>query len=338
MTPKQLVHAAINGQPRPRAPVTPIFMMWAAHRIGRSYRDFYLDGDVLAEAQLAVTRLFNVDQVSAISDPWREAEAYGMEFDYPEEGVGVPKGRLLKTPDERLRVIDPNTAPRVKQRVDSVARLAREMGDTHSVLGWIEGPIAEYADLRGMTEAMTDLLDQPDAFNRAAEVICRNAASFAQAQIEAGADVIGVGDAAASLVGPDIYARLVLPWEQRLIADIHQAGAAAKLHICGDISDIVADMAKTGADVIDVDWMVPLAEARDAVGPDVTLCGNFDPSAVLLKGAPEDVAAAARKCVADAGDRFILMPGCEVPPDTPEANLRAFCPCEGCLIEDALNI
>ena len=125
--------------------------------------------------------------------------------------------------------------------------------------------------------------------------------------------------------------------EGALIDAIHEAGATVKLHICGNIANNIALMARTGADMIDVDWMVSLAAAREAVGPDVTLAGNFDPTAVLLQGTPQDVAEAARKCIASAGARFILQPGCEVPPGTPEANLRAFCPCEGCLIVDDLR-
>ena len=96
-------------------------------------------------------------------------------------------------------------------------------------------------------------------------------------------------------------------------------------------------MAQSGADIIDVDWMVPLDEARELVGPEVTLCGNFDPTAVLLQGNPQDVAEAAKRCLQAGGDKFILMPGCEVPPATPEQNIRAFCPCDGCLIREELK-
>jgi uroporphyrinogen-III decarboxylase len=100
MTPKQRIYATIKGLSLDRPAVTPIFMAWASHYVGHSYRDYYLDGDVLVEAQLAVTRDFGLDQVSAISDPWREASAYGVEFDYPEEGVGIPRDTLLKSPQE----------------------------------------------------------------------------------------------------------------------------------------------------------------------------------------------------------------------------------------------
>ena len=328
MTPKERIYAILNGQPCDRTAVTPIFMAWAAHFIGRTYRDYYLDGDVLAEAQLAVTKAFHLDQVSAISDPWREASAYGVEFEYPPEGVGKPAGTLIRNVEDIKKIgpLNPFDHSRMKQRIDSVARMAETVGQTHSVLGWVEGPLAEYADLRGLEAAMMDLMDRPELFEQAAETLVQNAIRFAQAQIRAGADMIGIGDAAASLIGADLYRQYVFPFEKKLIDGIHEAKAAAKLHICGNINAIIAQMARTGADVVDVDWMVPLTQARERVGAEVTLCGNFDPSGVLLQGTPESVAEAAKSCICDGGDRFILMPGCEVPAGTPDANIRAFCP------------
>ena len=334
MTSKERLYAVIEGRPCDRPAVTPIFMSWAAHYIHRSYRDYYLDGDVLVSAQLAVTRAFGIDQASSISDPWREASGFGMEFDYPGEGVGRPRGYLINSDADvrALRPVDAAASGRMRQRVESVGKLAQAVGRTHSVLGWVEGPLAEYADLRGVEKAMLDLIDTPELFLAAGEIVVENAIAFARAQITAGADMIGIGDAAASLIGPTLYRDLVLPLQTRLVAAIHDAGAAAKLHICGNTGPIVGLMSRTGADVIDLDWMVPLDKARSAVGPGVTLCGNFDPVGVLLRGTPETVAAAARDCLRKGGPRLILMPGCEVPPATPEANIRAFCPCEGGLV------
>ncbi|MCF7956079.1 MAG: hypothetical protein K9M75_09780, partial [Phycisphaerae bacterium] len=125
MTSKERIFAAVNGQDYDRVAVTPIFMAWAAHFIGRSYRDYYLDGDVLVESQLAVVRAFNIDQISAISDPWREASAYGLEFEYPEQGVGKPKGLLLSTPEDikKLKPLDIASSERMQQRVESVAEV-----------------------------------------------------------------------------------------------------------------------------------------------------------------------------------------------------------------------
>ena len=336
MTPKERIYAALAGKDIDRPAVTPIFMAWAAHHVGHTYRDYYLDSAVLVKAQLAVTRDFNIDQASAISDPWREASAYGMEFEYPEEGVGKPRELLIASADDisRVRPFAAADSPRTKDRIDAVAALAAEIGQTHSVLGWVEGPIAEYGDLRGVESTLMDLIDKPEMFAEACEIIVDNAINFARAQIAAGADMIGVGDAAASLISPDMYVEHVLPWEKKLIEGIHNAGAAVKLHICGNIAKIVEHMARSGADIIDVDWMVPLEDARKAVGEDITLCGNFDPAGVLLSGTAQEVADAATKCLGAGGKRFILMPGCEIPPGTPEENLRAFCPGAGCLVDE----
>jgi uroporphyrinogen decarboxylase len=328
MTSKERILAAVKGQTYDRVAVTPIFMAWAGHFIGRSYRDYYLNRDVLVEAQLAIVQAFGIDQISVISDPWREASAYGMEFDYPQEGVGKPRALLVEKPEQisRIKPLDIAASQRMRQRVESVTAISAKVGQTHSVLGWVEGPLAEYADLRGLENTMFDLMDKLDMYHQAAEIITQNAIDFAVAQIRAGADMIGIGDAACSLIGKELYESHVLKLEKRLIDAIHEEGGLAKLHICGNINSIIEAMAETGADIIDVDWMVPLDKARKKVGREIALCGNFDPSGVLLQGTPQKVADAAKDCIEKGGKRFILMPGCEVPQNTPEENIRAFCP------------
>lgn len=327
MNSKERMDAILNGRPYDRPAVTPIFMAWAAHFVGHTYREYYLDGDVLVKAQLAVVREFQLDQISAISDPWRETADFGMEFEYPEQGVGKPIRHLIQTPADiqKLKPVNIHNSRRMLQRVQSVQAMAAAVGSTHSVLGWVEGPFAEYADLRGVENALMDLMDRPELFQEAGQVLLRNAIDFAIAQIQAGADMIGIGDAAASLIGPDLYEQFVLPFESQLIAAIHNAGGRVKLHICGNINSILPFMVHTGADIIDVDWMVPLDEARQKAGPDVVLCGNVNPSGILLEGTPQQVAEAAQDCLQKGGSRFILMPGCEVPPGTPIENLRALC-------------
>lgn len=326
MTAKERFYATLEGQPRDRAPVTPIVMQWAADFIGRTYREYYLDGGVLAEAQVAVAREFHTDWVSVMSDPWCESSAYGMTFDYPEDATGVPRDHLVHSLDEakQLPPLDLDDE-RVQCRLRCIRDEVAAVGHTHPVVGWVEGPIAQYADLRGIQSAMMDLLDDVSGFHAVAEHLVSEAIRFSAVQVEAGADVIGVGDAAASIVGPQLYRDAVLPWEQKLIAGLHGLGAKVKLHICGDLKPILADVVTTGADIIDLDSMVPIADAR-AASSDQVFAGNFDPAAVLLNGSPRDVRAAAERCLAEGGERFMLQPGCEVPHGTPMDNMRAFCP------------
>jgi uroporphyrinogen decarboxylase len=132
-----------------------------------------------------------------------------------------------------------------------------------------------------------------------------------------------VGDAIASLVSPHMYREFALPYEQCIFQAIHEAGAIGRLHICGNTTPIVTDMVNSGADIIDLDWMVDIREAATIIDDRAALCGNFDPVAVMLHGTPEAVEKAARYCLENGGRRHFSAAGCEIPEGTPHENLRA---------------
>ena len=100
-------------------------------------------------------------------------------------------------------------------------------------------------------------------------------------------------------------------------------GTRVRLHICGDTRPILEGMGRLGCDIVDLDSMVPLSEARAALGPDAVLLGNIDPVAVLRNGTPESVREAIAECHRQAGARYIVGAGCEIPRDTPLENVRA---------------
>jgi MtaA/CmuA family methyltransferase len=151
------------------------------------------------------------------------------------------------------------------------------------------------------------------------------AIAFAEAQIEAGADTVGIGDAIASQVTPDFYHAEIQPREKRIVQAIHDKGVWAKLHICGDTTHILPGIADLGLDILDVDHMVDLALVRKTVGPKVAIAGNVDPVSVVRQGTPKGIREAIEHCYATAGGPFMVNAGCEIPPGTPLENLRAFC-------------
>ena len=189
--------------------------------------------------------------------------------------------------------------------------------------GWIEGPIAEAADLRGINNLMMDFFDDPGFVTELFEFVLELELTFAKAQVASGAELIGVGDAAASLVGPKIYKEFVWPYEKRMMDGLRAIGARTRLHVCGNTRPILSLMGQLGCDIVDLDWLAPLAEGRAAMGPRQVLLGNIDPVRVLRNGTPQEVYAAVAECHQQAGDRFIVSAGCEVVRDTPPENLRA---------------
>ncbi len=327
MNGRERVLALIGGRPVDRRPFMPITMMFAADRIGKSYRDYVTDHRVLVEGQLRVAGDFDTDHVSAISDPAREASDLGAAVawfdDQPPaldetDALLADKSRLV-----RLAVPDPHAGPRMSDRIRGVALLRERTGGEKLVEGWVEGPCAMAADLRGINALMTDFYDDPPFVRSLFEYAVEMELRFALAQIEAGADLIGIGDAAASLVGPELYEEFVRPMERRLVEGIRATGVKTRLHICGRTRRIFAGMGSLGADIIDLDSPAPLEEARRDMPPGAILLGNLDPVSVLRNGTPASIAEALSECRRRAGARWIVGAGCEVVRDTPDAHLKA---------------
>ena len=327
MNGRERVMAMLSGEEPDHLPFMPITMMFAARHIGAKYRDYARDHRVLAEAQVRTAETFEFDHVSVISDPAREASDLGGAVQwFDDQPPAVIEERALLADKSRLaglRVPDPGSAPRMLDRVEGVHLLQQRAGRRRIVEGWVEGPCAMSADLRGLNSLMLDFTDDPafvrDLFAFTVEMEVR----FARAQIEAGADLIGVGDAAASLVGPRLYTQFVQPWECALVRAIGEAGARVRLHICGKTRKLYRGMAATGADIIDLDFLAPLDQARAEMGPAQVLLGNLDPVRDLRDGTPETVYAGFAECHRQAGARYIVGAGCEVPAGTPYENLRA---------------
>jgi MtaA/CmuA family methyltransferase len=187
----------------------------------------------------------------------------------------------------------------------------------------VEGPCAEAADLRGINTLMLDFFDDPQFVRDLFEFVVDMELRFARAQVEAGIDLMGVGDAAASLVGPDIYEEFVWPYEKRLVDGLHALGTKVRLHICGNTRRILGGMGRLGCEIVDLDFPAPLSEGRAAMGPHQVLLGNLNPVKVLKEGTSEAVSAAIVGCHRQAGSRYIVGAGCEIPRGTPEANVRA---------------
>jgi uroporphyrinogen-III decarboxylase len=141
--------------------------------------------------------------------------------------------------------------------------------------------------------------------------------------VAAGADLIGIGDAAASLVGPHIYSEYVWPYEQRMVEGVQRLGAKVRLHICGNTRRILRGMGELGAEIVDLDFLAGLDEARAQMGPNQVLLGNIAPVRDLRNGTPQSVYEVMAECHRQAGDRYIAGAGCEVPRDTPPENLSA---------------
>jgi MtaA/CmuA family methyltransferase len=315
----------LRGEPVDRAPNFDIVMGFGMRYLGKPLRGYFLDHRQLCEAHLAVAQVFSIDVVSIIADSYRESSDLGAVIEYPEDDLPRPV-RPLFTGEEDFKeyfLPYPLIGPRMGDAVEGCRLFRQQVGGEIPVMGWVEGALAQANILVGDQPLLYSLYDQPAWVHELLELCTQVETAFALAQIEAGADIIGLGDAIASLVSPAMYREFALPYEQRIFQAVHQAEAIGRLHICGNTARILADMLDSGADIIDIDWMVDIEKAAQVFGERAALCGNFDPVAVMLQGTPRQVQQAVRYCLAHGGPRYFSAAGCEIPEGTPHANLLA---------------
>ena len=238
MNGRERILSLIEGGAPDRLPLMPITMMFAADQAGLSYRKYVTDHRELVRAQLLTARKFDFDYVSCISDPAREAADCGAAVQFfDDQPPAIVESRALladKSTLAGLAVPDPLGGGRMTDRVNAAALFRREVGGEKLIEGWIEGPCAEGADLRGINALMIDFMDDPAFVRDVFDFVLEMEIRFARAQVEAGVDIVGIGDAAASLVGPQIYEEFVFPYQKKLVDAVHGLGSRVRLHICGN--------------------------------------------------------------------------------------------------------
>lgn len=326
MTGRERILAVLAGTEADHIPCMPITMTFAGDILGVKYLQYVRDHRVMVDAQVKTAEQFGFDYVSTISDPTREAADLGANIQwYDDRPPAILEEDALfadKSALAIMKVPDRIEGGRMGDRVKGIELLRQRVGNDLFIEGWVEGPCAEGADLRGINRLMTDFSDDPafvhDLFDFTLELGIR----FAKAQIEAGADIVGVGDAAASLVGPRIYKEFVWSWEKKLVDSIHANGGKVRLHICGNTRRILDGMGTLGCDMVDIDYPVAMDQARLQTGSHQTLAGNLDPVREVRNGTPETIKQALETLQQQAGAQWIVAAGCELVRDTPHDNVH----------------
>lgn len=327
MTGRERILAMVDGQPVDRLPFMPITMMFAAVHANVQYLHYATDFRVLVEGQVRAAEKFDIDYVNTMSDPAGEAADCGAAVTfYPDQPPALDESNALLSEKTRLvalRVPDPWQGKRMHNRLQALALYKQRVGREKLIEGWIEGPCAQAADLRGINALMLDFYDDPAFIKDLFDFVLELELRFARAQVDAGADMIGIGDAAASLVGPQLYEEFIWPYEKKMVDGIRAMGACARLHICGNTRRLLGRIGELGCHIVDLDFLSPVSEGREKIGPDTVLLGNIDPVRELRDSTAGDVYAAIERCHKAAGNRYIVSAGCEVPRDTPAENVHA---------------
>ena len=317
----------LKGEPVDRPPFHPIIMRWAAKYAGVKYREFCTVPYAKCNAMIRCAKDFGIDWVTVMSDPWAEASAFGIQVEYPEDSLPVDIGGHL--PDAKtasqVKHYNPLENSRCKNRLTEIRKFRKQSGNEYFVVGWVEGPVAEYVDLRGASNASVDFLLEPESVEKTMDIIVECAMKFISLQVKAGAHCIGIGDAFCSQIGPELYNQFAFRRQKRLVEHIHSEGAIAKLHICGNTESILPGMIKTGADIIDIDHLVPsLAGFVALLGSHQVFSGKSDPVCIIQDGTSDIINQSVISDFTQSDGRCIISAGCEITPETSIGNMNYF--------------
>jgi uroporphyrinogen decarboxylase len=157
------------------------------------------------------------------------------------------------------------------------------------------------------------------------DTIVDSALDFITLQVKEGAHCIGIGDAFCSQIGPELYNNFAFHRQKQMVNHIHNLGALAKLHICGNTESILQSMIATGADIVDIDHLVPsMADFSGLLGPCQVFSGKADPVTVIQDGTAELISESVIRDFTEAGKRSIISAGCEITPGTSVNNMNSY--------------
>jgi uroporphyrinogen decarboxylase len=297
VTPNAEQSAFLLACRRRKVPHTPVWYMRQAGRSLPEYRSLrtgmaMLDAcstpDLIAEITLQPVRRYDVDAAIFFSDIVVPLRAIGVGIDI-KPGVGPVVDRPIRSAADlaQLRPLEPDDVPYV---AEAVANLVKELGGK-PLIGFAGGPftLASYLVDGGPSKnfevTKSIMYGQPqqwaDLMTRLADITI----GFLQVQVAAGASAVQLFDSWVGTLSADDYRGCVLPHTRRIFSALAASGVP-RLHFGVGTGELLGLMGEAGADVVGVDWRVPLDEAVSRVEPGKALQGNLDP-AILL--APWDV-------------------------------------------------
>lgn len=322
MSPKRRFLSALLGGRPDRLPVgnvVSVATMELMELADARFPEAHFELQQMTELAAAGHTTLGYDTVMPVFSVVQEAAALGCSVDWGSQEM-MPT--VHSHPFAGKEVFEPSRkwfdAPSIQVVLGSLRMLRKTFGHKVVVVGKAMGPWSLSYHLMGVEQFLITAIENPDRARRAIHALKTVTIAFAQAQVQAGADIVCVADhATGDMISPAMYRELLLPVHREIVSQVQ---CPIVLHCCGRTGDRVRDFAEAGFDCFHLESQVPIEAAlRDAAGR-MTLMGNINNPQTLLFGTAAEVATACRRA-RDQGVQ-ILAPECAVPLTTPLENLR----------------
>jgi len=331
LTRKELFLRACRGE---SVPQVPVWIMRQAGRYLPEYREIrakhgFLEvcktPDLAVEVSLQPFRRLGVDAVIVFSDILIPAEGMGLELELGDAGPNLPRPVRTKADVEKLKLFDPETETGFLP--EAIRRIVRAVGPDVPVLGFAAAPwtlacyMVEGKTKEGFATVKSFLYHEPPTFRDLLHKIAQATIPYLKAQIAAGATTVQLFDTWCGELNLSDYEEFALPAVQEVIFGL--GGAVPVIYYTKASTHLLPAVARSGANVLSVDWRVNLGELRKSLGPRVALQGNIDP-AVLLGPAEKIRGVTLETISALRGQGHILNLGHGILQHTPVESAKLF--------------
>ncbi|MDX6315057.1 MAG: uroporphyrinogen decarboxylase [Streptomyces sp.] len=281
--------------------------------------------DLVTEITLQPVRRHKVDAAVYYSDIVVPLKAIGLDLDI-KPGVGPVVGQPIRTRADltRLRPLEPDD---VKYVTEAIGMLTAELGET-PLIGFAGAPftlasyLIEGGPSRSYERTKAMMYGEPELWADLVDRLAAITGAFLKVQIEAGASAVQLFDSWAGALSPQEYRNYVMPASAKVFDAVAGYGVP-RIHFGVGTGELLALMGDAGADVVGVDWRVPLDEAARRVGPDKALQGNLDPAVLFAPTAVVEAKAREVLAAAQAVPGHVFNLGHGVLPSTdPDALTR----------------
>jgi uroporphyrinogen decarboxylase len=260
--------------------------------------------ELAVEVTLQPVRRFGMDAAILFSDIMTPVEGMGVALDFaPGPVIETPIRSIEQV--EALRVPDPQDPDEgVPFVLETVRLLSEALPASAPLIGFAGAPFTLFCYLvqgggsKTFSEAKAFLFAEPEASHRLLEKLAATMTRYLEAQAHAGAQALMIFDSWAGLLGPEQYREFAYPAVQRMIDSLRPLDVPL-IYFPNQGATLLATVAECGADVVGIDWRLPLSDARRILGPGTAVQGNLDPTALFAPR--EELALQIDRVLTDAG-------------------------------------
>jgi len=322
------IKAAISFEKTDRVPVFSHIYGFASRINHIPLKDYLNSGELLAICQLEAWKRFGYDGVTVFADNSLEAEALGAKISYRDNAYPqIDEYCLSNIRDWRyLSIPDPEEDGRMPVIIEACKILKEEVGEETAVVGTVQGPMTLAGQLLGIEKLIYFIVDHPEEFWNLLNFTTRVTVIFGKVLINAGVHVLHIFDpsSSCSVINRAVFSDYILPHLKRAFDEYKNSGASiCWLNITGQTEPILDLFPETGADLFNIDYLVPISIAMKKL-PHHCINGNIKPFN-FISGEEKVIQGEARDLLKETRSRggFILSPGCEIPLESKVSNIEA---------------